>query len=656
MSAGSDVQQSRPRDGGRISYSSSPGLSSPPSPHTPPHEMSHPRLLTYPQSLLPSSLGHVDGKVEGERPTKVILAKNTAPRKPRQKKEQPGKTENASKSNTTTDSKDPAPKVRKPRAPSGASSSTAGRKKKSVATNETQPQPATSPHGWRLSENTHKSQTYEYAPTPAQPPQNGNDEAIAKTLPAYTYLPTIVPRSSSGQNYDPIRSATIEPRSIAPQKSYNTTIRSSTPPRPINYTSNNASPSIAIASLIDKPANQPQSYNFPKPLKRIHEVQSPSSPTKRSRTSPPVDNHIDKAVRSHDSRDSRDSQESLPMNHHALNGHTTTPTEIDVDHLPQPIIKTTAVAKQSVNASTGASSRAHSPKPTRQKETAVALPLGNGLLSNAMFGGVDDIYVPGKTAPTVILHVSLKDCSHKYVNFARMAEERYGFNALHPRLAASRERLARVAAAGAAIELASKGARNSGSGLSADDMSVDLSDHEGGGDDSNIEMGGMSVQDVMRSGGEGSEATLVKKVTKKRTTKEDRYDKDDPFVDDTELAWEEQAAASKDGFFVYSGPLVPEGEQANIERYLDLQPNPSLNTNRLTVVFREGDSKRARGGKNRSAAARAPKATTAAITKPAPAARKPRVTKAARVQMEQDKTQRANMANLAAKPTGYPNL
>ncbi len=567
MSAGSDVQHSRPRDGGRVSYSSSPGLSSPPSPHTPPHEISHPRLLAYPQSLLPSPHGHVDGKVEGEKPTKVILAKNTAPRKPRQKKEQPNKTENASKSNTTTDSKDPAPKARKPRAPSGISSSTAGRKKKSVATNETQPQSATSLHGWRLSENTHKSQTYEYAPTPTQPPQNGNDEAIAKSLPAYTYLPTIVPRSSSGQNYDPIRSATIESRTIAPQKSYSTPIRSSTPPRPINYASNNASPSIAIASLIDKPANQPQSYNFPKPPKRIHEVQSPSSPTKRSRTSPPVDNHVDKAVRPHDTRDSRD---SLPTNHLALNGHTTTPMEMDVDQPPQPINKTTAIAKQSTNASTGASSRAHSPKPPRQKEAAVALPLGNGLLSNAMFGGVDDIYVPGKTAPTVILHVSLKDCNHKYVNFARMAEERYGFNALHPRLAASRERLARVAAAGAAIELASKGARNSGSGLSADDMSVDLSDHEGGGDDSNIEMGGMSMQDVMRSGGEGSEATLVKKVTKKRTTKEDRYDKDDPFVDDTELAWEEQAAASKDGFFVYSGPLVPEGEQANIERYLAL--------------------------------------------------------------------------------------
>ena len=42
----------------------------------------------------------------------------------------------------------------------------------------------------------------------------------------------------------------------------------------------------------------------------------------------------------------------------------------------------------------------------------------------------------------------------------------------------------------------------------------------------------------------------------------------DDFIDDTELAWEEQAAVAKDGFFVYSGPLVVEGEKPNIERYV----------------------------------------------------------------------------------------
>ena len=135
--------------------------------------------------------------------------------------------------------------------------------------------------------------------------------------------------------------------------------------------------------------------------------------------------------------------------------------------------------------------------------------------------------------------------TNKYINFARLAEERYGFNALHPRLAAQRERLARIAAAGAALE------KGSGSG-SADEMSVDLSEGE-----SNVEMGGM----------DGGSAAEGKKPTKS-TKKADQYDKNDPFVDDSELLWEEQAAASKDGFFVYSGPLVPEGEKPTIERYV----------------------------------------------------------------------------------------
>ncbi|CCH58776.1 hypothetical protein TBLA_0A09960 [Henningerozyma blattae CBS 6284] len=38
-----------------------------------------------------------------------------------------------------------------------------------------------------------------------------------------------------------------------------------------------------------------------------------------------------------------------------------------------------------------------------------------------------------------------------------------------------------------------------------------------------------------------------------------KYDVDDPFIDDAELLWEEQRAATKDGFFVYYGPLIDKG-------------------------------------------------------------------------------------------------
>jgi hypothetical protein len=45
-----------------------------------------------------------------------------------------------------------------------------------------------------------------------------------------------------------------------------------------------------------------------------------------------------------------------------------------------------------------------------------------------------------------------------------------------------------------------------------------------------------------------------------------QYDVEDPFIDDTELVWEEQRASTKDGFFVFYGPLVEEGKNARIEK------------------------------------------------------------------------------------------
>ena len=191
------------------------------------------------------------------------------------------------------------------------------------------------------------------------------------------------------------------------------------------------------------------------------------------------------------------------------------------------------------------------------------MPSGSGLLSGTVFGGGYDNANSEKTAPTVVLNVPLTS-DHQYVNFTRLAEERYGFNALHPRLAAQRERLARVAAAGAALENANK----NGNPGSADDMSVDLSDAEA--DNSNVEMGGMNDGERnagVRSGEETGEAGTVKKP-RKRMMKEDMYDKEDDFIDDTELIWEEQAATSKDGFFVYSGPLIPPGEEPTVERHV----------------------------------------------------------------------------------------
>lgn len=45
-----------------------------------------------------------------------------------------------------------------------------------------------------------------------------------------------------------------------------------------------------------------------------------------------------------------------------------------------------------------------------------------------------------------------------------------------------------------------------------------------------------------------------------------KYDMEDPFIDDSELLWEEQRATTKDGFFVFFGPLIEKNEVPKIER------------------------------------------------------------------------------------------
>ena len=207
------------------------------------------------------------------------------------------------------------------------------------------------------------------------------------------------------------------------------------------------------------------------------------------------------------------------------------------------------------------------------------------MISSALFGGSNDAPSTNgtKATPNIILEVPLLGQSNKVVNFARLAEEKYGFAALHPRVAAQKERLARVAAASAALERNSssskKGtnAENSAAeneSADADDMSLDLSDNDG-----DVAMSGAGGDNSGAEGtGTGEDGGKKKRQPAKRK-KIEEYDRDDPFVDDSEMVWEATAAASKDGFFVYYGPLVPEGEKPSLDKYVPVslfaQP-PSL--------------------------------------------------------------------------------
>lgn len=182
------------------------------------------------------------------------------------------------------------------------------------------------------------------------------------------------------------------------------------------------------------------------------------------------------------------------------------------------------------------------------------------------------------------------------MNFARLAEEQYGFAALHPRLAAHKERMARVAAAGAALERNERSGRGISAGESADeDLSLDAErDSEVDGD------GAMSAAAAKTN--EPADGTK-----KRRRRKIEEYDRDDPFVDDSEMVWQEQAAASKDGFFVYSGPLVPEGDKVQVERYVSSSPL-LVEDAKLTSTSADGTIKRGRG-RGRGGRSRAPATT-----------------------------------------------
>ncbi len=215
-------------------------------------------------------------------------------------------------------------------------------------------------------------------------------------------------------------------------------------------------------------------------------------------------------------------------------------------------------AVQGKKAPSGTPSNAPSPKPARAKEQAPPLPPGSGLLSLALFSNAaDETVISSERAPSIMVHVKLQSTYNNIINFAQLAEEKYGFAALHPRLAAQKERLARVAAAGAALEKSANGSRTGGISAAEsgeDDLSVDIDrDSDNDGD---LAMTGMNGGGT--GANSGTDATGPKK---RRRKKVEDYDQDDPFVDDSELAWEAQAAAVKDGFFVYSGPLVPEGEK-----------------------------------------------------------------------------------------------
>lgn len=361
--------------------------------------------------------------------------------------------------------------------------------------------------------------------------------------------PSAAPSHQSGTNYDPIRSNYDPVRETMVTHSYSNPMGS---PRAPSNVVNRASASPSIASLVDPPV---QNIISPAPT-RTSFSQSSSQPTRPPQESGSMPTSPNPP---------RNAKEfALPPAPKAAAAPETkkptplTVTKAQIEIHPQSITTIGAGSKRTPPKN---QSTASSPKFGAQKDSA-ALP-GGPERSILDFGKAE----PGSevATPSIVLHIPLNGETNKYVNFMRLAEDRYGWDALHPRQAENRARKARIAAASAAL------AQND-SGREGDEMSVDESDNE----DSNVEMGGTS----------GPDKPEGKTKKKKRHFKEDEYDKDDDFVDDSEMLWEEQAAASRDGFFVYSGPLVPEPEKSENGRYVPVfSANSLLLQSLLTCII-----------------------------------------------------------------------
>lgn len=533
-------------------FSSASGLSSPP------RSSPEPGTPSVSAHLANESTSNPNSSITVNPPGGVVVDNNSAEKPARRKPgRKPGSVNkpknNADSSATNTD----APKVRKTRKPRDPNAPPLQRRRKnggggsdasSVVDVKAAAGVQMGPQGQAGPEQL--TSFHVPAAAAATQPQKGKSEDIQRPIQSFFTNPPPPPQQqsqpqqpvrTSGQNYDPIRSNYDPVReTVVTHNSYNNSQGSPSHPHSVNRAS--ASPSIS--SLVDPPNQALASPSIAAQSFFNQQQQQARFQRDEGHASVPPSPTVNRLAPSAIVEPSTQ-KPSAPV------------TMAVKKHDVAPASGPSTISKKGMGpGSTANSSAAASPKPHKVKEpkepkelypTPPPLP-GSGLMQLGGAGVSDGAEF---RAPTVILQIPLNGEVNKYVNFTRLAEERYGWDALHPRLAAQRDRLARVAAAGAALE------RNGSNKDSGDEMSLD-SEAEG----SNVEMGGMSDG---RTGTDGG----AKKVPRKRKMKEDEYDKDDGFVDDSELLWEEQAAAANDGFFVYSGPLVPESEKPALDhRYV----------------------------------------------------------------------------------------
>ncbi|KAI5954596.1 HPC2 [Candida jiufengensis] len=140
--------------------------------------------------------------------------------------------------------------------------------------------------------------------------------------------------------------------------------------------------------------------------------------------------------------------------------------------------------------------------------------------------------------PIIALNIPLLDPKNPQpgkaevvVNVLKLAEEKYGWSVIHPK-------------AKSAIDI-------------MDDMIDDEEDDDQVDDDNDEDEEQDNSKPIQQQRGkELTEEQLVRQHEIKMIRKVGKYDFEDPFIDDFELQMEEEISTTKEGFFVYWGPLI----------------------------------------------------------------------------------------------------
>lgn len=146
--------------------------------------------------------------------------------------------------------------------------------------------------------------------------------------------------------------------------------------------------------------------------------------------------------------------------------------------------------------------------------------------------------------PIIALNIPLLDPANPkpgqcevVVNVLQLAEDKYGWSAIHPN-------------AKSAIDLMDDVIDDEDDAMEEDDDDIVVDDK------ALAPPAPATPQQKKKKDQELTEEQLVKQHEAKMNRKVGKYDFEDPFIDDEELQWEEEITSTKEGFFVYWGPLV----------------------------------------------------------------------------------------------------